>query len=208
MIQPDDLKAALARHLGESLTPERATAIFLAAIEGQDRSLDLSRFDPQTQPNGLVFAVERFSDVLDELHPLHVTHWHETEKHRLGLPLAPNYDEMKRRERQGGLVQFTVRKAGRLVGQCRMYLGKSLHTQTLYADEDTLFLADEVRGGFLAVHLLRYVEGVMLALGAREIRANSKLVNGADVLMRRLGYEPVALQFVKVFAEEAPCART
>lgn len=204
MIHPDDLKTALARHLGKSLSPEAATDVFMAAIEGADRSIDIRQFEPQERPNGFVFAVEKFADVLDELHPLHVTHWHETEKYRHGIPMAPNYEEMKRRERQGCLVQFTVRKAGKLVGQCRMYLGTSLHTQTVYAEEDTLYLDGSVRGGFLAVHLLRYVEIVMCALGAKEIRANSKLVNGADVLMRRMGYDPVAIQFVKVFAGDTP----
>lgn len=64
-----------------------------------------------------------------------------------------------------------------------------------------LYLAPEVRGGFAAVTLMRFAEGALLSIGVREIRADSKLVNRADVLMRRLGYEPVALKFVKVFKE-------
>jgi hypothetical protein len=49
--------------------------------------------------------------------------------------------------------------------------------------------------------LMRFAEQSLLALGIREIRVNSKLVNRADVLMRRLGYEPVALEFVKIFRD-------
>ena len=75
-----------------------------------------------------------------------------------------------------------------------------MHTGTVFAQEDTLFIVPEHRGGFLAVHLLRYVEQVLVGcLGVREIRADSKLVNNAGVLMRRLGYTPTAQQFVKVF---------
>ena len=92
-------------------------------------------------------------------------------------------------------------ETGALVGNLRMYVGTSRHTGTKFATEDTLYLAPKVRGGFAALALMRFAEKSLLSIGVREIRADSKLINNADVLMRRLGYEPVALQFVKVFKE-------
>ena len=38
-------------------------------------------------------------------------------------------------------------------------------------------------------------------IGVREIEANSKLINGADVLMRRRKFTPVAIQFHKIVKE-------
>lgn len=148
--------------------------------------------------------VERFADVLDELHALHVLHWHETEKHRAGLPMRPDYVTLMAHERAGRMLQFTVRHAGtaELVGNLRMYLAQSTHTQTTYAQEDTLYLKPEHRGGFTAMALIRFAEGALRSIGITEIRIHSKLVNNADVLMRRMKYQPVALEFVKFFDKE------
>lgn len=195
------LRYALHRFAGQVVTPDLARAIEAAACFEQDRSIDISPFEPE-QRGEYRIGVERFADVLDELHPLHEKHWLETEKHRHGLRLDPDYDAMRRAELSGRMLQFTVRHGDELVGNLRMYVAQSLHTKTLVADEDTLYLLPEHRGGFLAMHLLRYAERVLRAVGVRTIRANSKTLNRADVLMRRMRYQDVAIQFVKVFDED------
>ena len=142
------LRQALGAHLGQVLTPEIAAAIEVAALAPQDRSIDPSAFGA-TKHDGYSIQAERFVDALDEIHELHVAHWGETEKHRHGLALNPDYLTMIARERNGDLLQFTMRTAdGRLVGNLRMFLATSLHTQTRYASEDSLFILPEHRGGF------------------------------------------------------------
>jgi hypothetical protein len=64
-----------------------------------------------------------------------------------------------------------------------------------------MFLLPEHRGSFAALALIRFAEQSLRAIGIREIRVNSKLVNRADVLMLRMGYGAVALEFVKFFEE-------
>lgn len=196
----DDIRALLASHVGQPLTADLCQRIDAAARAEVDRSIDLSQFRPQTAA-GATLQVERFEDLLEELTPLHRAHWQETEKHRHGLALAPNYALLMSRERSGGLLQFTARRDGELIGHVRMYLGKSTHTSTLYAEEDTLFILPAHRGGTLVLSLMRYAERCLRDVGVREIRADSKLVNRADVLMRRLGYTPVALKFHKFFED-------
>jgi hypothetical protein len=194
------LRDALGSHLGRVLTPEVAVAIFEAAVQSRAEPIDIDQFEPLAA-DGFVIRAERFVKVLPELRPLHEEHWSETEKYRHGLELKPDYDAMAERERAGRLLQFTVRRDGMLVGHLRMFLGTSLHTQTLFADEDTLFLRKQYRGSFLPLKLMRYAESALLSLGVREIRASSKKANNADVLMRRLKYDVVAMQFVKFFKE-------
>lgn len=200
MQDPSALRQAIGRHLGEVLTPDVAAAIEVGAYETPDLSIDPAQFGALYRL-GLLIQAERLRDIVDELHPLHQAHWLETEKHRHGLALAPDYGAMLDDERAGRLIQFTARDAGELVGNLRMYVGTSRHTGTKFAHEDTLYLSLKVRGGFAALALMRFAEQSLLSIGVREIRADSKLINNADVLMRRLGYEPVALQFVKVFKE-------
>lgn len=203
MLDPATLQTfreCLAAHVGQELTADLCHILDGIVRFGPDSSIDLAQFAPITH-GGYEIRAESFREILPELQELHRVHWVETEKHRHGLPLDPDYEVMATRERAGRLLQFTVRAGGELVGHVRMYLGTSIHTQTLYAEEDTLFIRPGHRGGLLVLALMRYAERALRAVGAREIRADSKLLNKADVLMKRLGYTPVALKFHKHFED-------
>ena len=194
------LRKTLGGFLGQVLTPEMAAEIELAVELVPDNYIDLAQFG-ELQHGKYIIRAERFADIQDELHALHQLHWLETEKHRHGLAMNPDYAVMLADERAGKLIQFTVRKDEELIGHCRMYLSVSRHTQTKFATEDTLFFKPENRGGFTAIVFMRWIERELLKLGIREIRVNSKTINRADVLMRRLGYQEVSIEFVKVFPE-------
>lgn len=196
------LRVALASHLGQTLTPEVAAAIELAAFDTEDRSHKPEKFG-QRHYKGLTFQAEKMGDILDELHELHELHFAETEIHRLGFGLKPNYDYMMEMERRGNMIQFTSRdtESNRLVGNIRMYVQESLHTGTLYANEDTLFIRPEYRQGFHAVRFMQYVEECLRAIGVREVRTDSKTLNKAHRLVEYLGYKHVANKYTKVFTE-------
>ena len=197
------LRSALRAHLGQVLTPEVAAAIEGAAPAWvAPRRIDPASLGVVTTACGHKIQAERLADILDEIHPLHVEHWAETERHRHGIPLNPDYPFMLEAEREGRMVQFTMRAPdGALVGNLRMYIVLSRHTQTELAQEDTLFIKPAHRGGFDVLALIRFAEKSMASLGVREFRVNSKLVNRADVLMRRAGCTPVAIEFVKFLKE-------
>lgn len=194
-------RQTLAAKLGRVLTPEDAAEIEASFFFEPDLSHEPTKFG-QLVRDGYTIQAERFRDIVAEMHELHLEHWGETEKHRHGLTLNPDYANLFARERAGNLIQFTMRTPdGELVGNLRMFIALSTHTQTRYASEDTLFIKPAHRGGFGVMALMRFAEQSLLAVGVREIRVNSKLVNKADVLMRRMGYNPVALEFVKIFKD-------
>lgn len=197
-ITTDSLRKAMAPYLGSVLTPEIAAAIELAAHDGEERAHDPAKFG-RVAYHDITFQAESFRAILDELHPLHEAHFAETEKHLQGQALRPNYAYMAERERIGSLIQFTARRQGQLVGNCRMYLHTSLHTGVQVAEEDTLFLLPACRRGFAALRFLRFVEASLIGIGVREIRANSKVVNQAHRLMDYMGYTHFANQYVKIF---------
>lgn len=192
------IRHVLSAHIGKVLTPELACEIELAAAATESRAINPQSFG-ETEHDGYEIRAERMADILPELHPLHEAHWLETEAYRHGFALNPDYLRYQAIERSGGLIQFTARKGGRLAGNLRLFLSESLHTQTLLVTEDTIFLKPEHRGGFLSMAMLRFAEQAAVSLGAQEIRSNSKLVNRADVLMRRMKYQPFAIQFAKFF---------
>jgi hypothetical protein len=191
------IRKVLSANIGKALTPELACEIELAAVDG-GQAINPASFG-EVERQGYEIRAERFADIVQELHPLHQAHWLETEKYRHGLKLNPDYQRYAAIEAAGGMVQFTVRKAGALVGNMRMFVSNSLHTQTPVATEDTIFLLPEHRGGFLVMALLRFAEQALTSIGITEIRSNSKLVNRADVLLRRMGYEPFGIQMVKFY---------
>jgi hypothetical protein len=199
LITEQGLRSALHAQLGCVLTTETVAAILCAAIDRVDHAIDPAIFRPETHGE-LTFAVESFRDVLPELEPLHAAHFAETERHLAGFKLAPNYDYMAERERMGALLQFTARGVdGKLVGNLRMYVNRSLHTNNLFAEEDTFYLLPAVRRGRNAMNFIQYAERLLVGIvGVDEIRADTKTANGVDKLFRYMGYTHVASKFIKI----------
>lgn len=202
MLQLQNLRIALSANLGQVLTPEVAAEIEMAARYVEDKSHDPAKFG-QKEYKGFLFQVERLRDIVPEIHPLHEAHFEETEKHRLGFGLHMDYDLLCGYERNGTLVQFTCRdvETGRLVGNIRMFVQTSIHTGTLYASEDTYYVLPEYRKGFAALRFWQFMEDALKAIGVREIRTDSKVVNKVHKLNEYCGYKHVANKYVKVFTE-------
>ena len=192
------LPEILVKHKGKTLDAATIIAIVNEACTVPDLRLSVETVAPMPF-RGFVFAVERYDDCLDELKGLHAAHWLETEKYRHSLPLDPDYLGFLRMEMAGQLLLFTIRKDGELVGQSTMKLNRSMHSQTMVAHEDSLFLRADQRGNaFVMLSFIKYGLGVMEGFGVREVRLSSKLINGADKLMVRAGFTPFALQLVKM----------
>lgn len=187
---------------GETITPQLALAICEAAkqLPTLIHPSIISRIMPEWSED-CVFALERIEDIQDEIKPLHLAHWNETEEHRHGLPFNPDYETFIRYEQAGRYVLFTLRIHGRLVGNCAMYLDMSAHTQTLIATEDTLYLLPEARHKHRGRRFIFWVEEQLKQLGAREIQITVKTVNKAERMFRLLGYRHVENGLVKILEE-------
>lgn len=198
MIPLDTLRAAIGMHLGEVLTPERATDIVMKAVGGIDSPIDLAQFPTQIRPDGYRFGVERFHDVVHELEPLHAQHFAETERYRAHQGLAPDLLAMEADDRAGRMLQFTLRDpAGRLVGNIRLYLFNSRHTGARCAREDTFYVLPDHRRGLLALRFWQFAERCVASIGVVEIRTDSKRATGVGRLNEYLGYEAVATTYIK-----------
>jgi GNAT superfamily N-acetyltransferase len=178
--------------MGLALTWDLAADIYVAAtrIETLVSPGDIERIQPRIHED-TVFARERMEDVVEEMKLLHQAHWDETETHRHGLTLNPDYEIFIRYERAGRYVLFTLRNDGRLQGNCALYLDKSTHTQTLLATEDTLYLLPEARKRRAATRFIEYCENALKSLGVKEINVSVKTVNKAGRFFSMLGYRHV-----------------
>jgi hypothetical protein len=184
----------LARYAGQTISHELAVEIVRALFP--DQTNEPSNFSPQAY-KGLTFQVERFADIETEMHVLHRAHWQETEAHRHAITMLPDYEAFKEDERVGKLIQLTARDGDQLVGNIRMYLYTSRHTQTLAAKEDTFYLLPSHRSGFAAIRFWQYMEGCLKSMGVQEITTDSKVVNQVGRLNEYLGYSHIANVFHK-----------
>lgn len=189
------------RNQGQVLTPELILGILQGNEYTPEKFLPLDILKPLSL-NGKVCSVERFFSALPELRELHQTHYEETEAHRSGIPLNPDYEGYCQRDRDGTLLQFTVRQEGVLVGQCLMLLYVSTQNQVLKASEDALYLKPEARGELRFFRQwVDWMEKYVRKIGVRSVTLTSKSINSADKLMMRCGYKPVATQLTKVFED-------
>lgn len=194
-----ELLALLRENVGKFMDATVAAKIYAAAMR-IDQLLPQEAMEAISPEHcgGFTFALERMADILQEMMPLHQAHWKETEEHRHGLELKPDYDKFIRHERAGRCVVFTLRKEGRLLGNFSLYLSRSMHTQTLMATEDTLFLLPEARKGRTAARFIGYAERNLKWLGVREINVSVKVVNQAGRYFQIIGYKHVSNGLTKV----------
>lgn len=149
----------------------------------------------------LTFQKESLRDCLEEIKPVWASHWAETEGYRDGLGFSPDYTLYLEYERIGYYHLFTARHEGKLVGDCGMYVRKSMHTKTTDATEDTIYLYPDYRKGGNGAKFMDFVEKWLTEnMGVREIKIDIKLSNErVGKLMQRLGYLPRSIQHSKVF---------
>lgn len=145
----------------------------------------------------MIFAEENYREILEELKPLHLAHWMETEGYRHGLEFAPKYEQYSHFNDIGFYRVFTARDNGRLVGNIGMYVTNSMHTNNKVATEDTLFLLPEARKGFIAARFISFVEKELKKLAPIEINITIKEADRLPKLMMRLGYLKTSIQYSK-----------
>ena len=164
--------------MGLALTWDLAADICLEAgrLETLVSPGDIERIQPRIHGDA-VMARERMEDIVEEMKLLHQAHWKETEMHRHGLALNPDYDAFIRYERVGRYVLFTLRNDGRLQGNCALYLDKNTHTQTLHCNRGhALSVAGSAEGtdGEALYRVLRKLIKVAGCKGNKRFRQNSK----------------------------------
>lgn len=186
-------------YIGQSMTADAVTAIVsrvaMRCYPGPVNTVNV----PTTRVGSYTLYPSVLASALDELTPLHMKHWAETEQYRHELAPKPDYQRGLDLEMQGRYLVLLARyDDGTLVGNYGIYLARSMHTQDLIATEDTLFIDAAHRKGRLGVRFIQYAETVLAALGVTEFTVSTKTVNGIGPMIERMGYPLVATQHTKI----------
>lgn len=188
------LAVALAKQIGNVLTPELACEIAREACSDPDLSIDPWQFEPEHK-GGYVFQCERLMDGGLELRQQRASYLYETSD---GAPIRTNWARLIEMSRQGRLVIFTVRTStGTLVGSVWLLVGDNIDTGRLAVTDDLLYVDRAHRGGLVGLHLVQYAERCVFALGVREATFHFRLENGADRMAKFLGYRSVSNRVTK-----------
>ena len=150
-------------------------------------------------PAPLEFQCEPFPRVAKELLPLLEANWREMAVYNDRTPLAPDWPYYFEASRLGVLQLFTVRCSGVIVGYLTVLIGPYRHSVcSRHCDVDIVYVDSGFRQGFTGLKLFRLMEKKMRELKVNIIRCESvahfKNNNGLgiDILLKRLGYKPVA----------------
>ena len=141
------------------------------------------------------FAIEKFGDIYIELLENYELCNEESDIYHRELNINKNgylkYEEL------GLFLMFTIRKAGKLIGQCGMYMTPSMINGEMIGNEDVLFIKKDHRGGYMALNFLKFIESELEKRGVKEIMTSSSIKNRAYLLVEKLGFTRTAYQYSK-----------
>lgn len=148
----------------------------------------------------LTVQLESFEDALPELRGIFPSHWEELALFRDRMPLAPQYPEYIRRNREGRLLLITARIDGRIAAYYTVQLAPGFHYgSTFTATMDMLYIIPELRGRGVSFPLFRFVEAELRRRGVwlwySGFKTHSPLQ--LDKLLPALGFQPADTYLAK-----------
>lgn len=144
--------------------------------------------------------VESFERAIPELRELFPAHWQELALFQDHMPLAPQYDEYTRREREGALFLTTARKDGAIVAYYITFVTPGLHyADTLTGQMDIMYVVPGVKGQGISFPLMRCVEAELKRRRAQVWYSGWKAhrPQGMDRLHALLGFQPADVWVAK-----------
>lgn len=153
----------------------------------------------------IAIGLEHFTDMEDEIRPLHEAHFHETEVLYIDEPFEPAYERYKPLEKRGDFVCFTVRINWQMVAYIQYYLYDDLHArQVKNAREDAFYVHPSARSAGIGAQLLEYAEIALAELGCKYVGMTTKApLGGVDIgpFLERRNYRPCAVYYQKKLLE-------
>lgn len=190
------LAVALARQIGNVLTPELAKTIAREAASTPNLSIDPGQFEPVTH-GAFVFQCERLVQAEQDLRAQRAQFLSEANG---GAPMQTDWARLRELSRDGRQVIFTVREAvtGHLVGSVWLLVGENIDTRLSSVTDDLLYVEPAHRDLLLGVRLVQYAERCIFSMGVRSASFHFRNENGAGRMARFLGYQEFSTKYVKV----------
>jgi len=126
-------------------------------------------------------------------------HWDECGLFKDHIPLDLDWDKIFKLEEMGMWKSMALRRNGVLLGYSNWIVGPTLHYRsTVFAQNDSIFLAAGAREGYAGIKLIRGAEEILRGLGVKRIDYHArpfmrvgKKDRPLSELFERLGYSLV-----------------
>lgn len=140
--------------------------------------------------------IEDFEDCIDEMKAIFPGHWEELGIFKEHMPLDPQYEVYRRRNKDGELVMPTVREDGKIIAYWPTFVAPGLHYgSTLTATMDILYVHPEHRNSGAAKMLFKCLKQELTRRGVKVWYVGSKLHKDIESFYLALGFEPVEKYF-------------
>lgn len=135
------------------------------------------------------YQQERFDEVIDEIIPLLVSHWHEVGLNKDKMDLNPDYSKYKVFEDLGVIRIYTARDDEKLIGYLVMQVEVLLHYKDhTAARNDVIYIDPKYRNAGLATELIAFAEDKLKSQGVSVIYINTKAHKPFDSLLEASGF--------------------
>lgn len=167
---------------------DRIHLIFDAQVPGfQVRELSSVQANPAA---GIRIVEAPLADRIDRMAELLHAHWDEVAKNKQVMVLKPDRERYAYLDEHGGLLCLWALDAdGEIVGYSVNFIGPHIHYADLnVANNDVLFLREDLRQSTLGLRLIRETERAAKARGAQLMLWHAKEGTSLDKIMPRLRY--------------------
>lgn len=151
----------------------------------------------------ITYQEEEYAEVIDELKPLLVDHYHEVAMYQDEIELNPNYVEYGALAGLGMLHILTARDEGKVVGYVVSILNHNLHYMDhLFCVNDVLYVDPEYRHTEVAPNMLSELEAIMREKGVSVMTYHMKVFKSFETLMDLLGFDHAEHLYMKYIKED------
>lgn len=148
------------------------------------------------------YAVERWTDIAEELIPFVPLHWAELGVTKDDVPVSLDWGFFADKDAGGQLHTVTARHKGELVGYHVSLIGGHLHYKdTLHAMVDLYFLLPEHRKQGNGVKMFQFAHKKLQEMGVVRIITGTKVHLPNDVLFEALGYQLTDRTYMLILKE-------
>lgn len=135
---------------------------------------------------------------IDNAEALFTAHYEEVALHKERLTLSPDRERYQLLEAAGVLFTLLVRdKAGEIVGYTSTSIARHLHYDMIVAQNDVIFLRDDLRRSGVGAELIRATEDEARRRGAKVMSWHAKQNTAFERVLPKLGYEVQDIIFNK-----------
>lgn len=146
----------------------------------------------------LEFAVEAYSDAIEEMRLLYPAHWTEVAHDTDHIPLDVNYERYLALETAGMLHVAVARSEGQLVGYHIFVIRAPQHyMSTPMAFSDATYLKPRYRLGFNGINFLRFASDSTRSAGAKGVHISSTTRKPFGKVLEWLGFRETERVYYK-----------